>query len=51
VLEKVAAREGHTHLGSLDLSPAYKAEAEEVAERRAVEAAYRLAGTIKQMLP
>jgi hypothetical protein len=51
VLQKVAAREGHTHLGSLDLSPTYKVDAENIAERRAIEAAYRLAGSVKQMLP
>lgn len=50
VLKKVADREGHSHLGTLDLPPNYKADAEEVAERRAVEAGYRLASTIQQML-
>src|SRR5215213_5421760 len=50
VLQKVAAREGHSHLGPLDLPPTYKAEAETVAERRAVEAGYRLAGAIQQVL-
>jgi hypothetical protein len=51
VLQKVAAREGHTHLGSLDLSLTYKVDAENIAEQRAIEAAYRLAGAVKQMLP
>ena len=50
VLQKVAAREGHTHLGSLDLSAEYKAEAETVAERRAAEAGYRLAAALQQAL-
>ncbi len=50
VLKKVADREGHSHLGPLDLSPAYKLDAEEIAERRAVEAGYRLAAAIEQML-
>lgn len=50
VLEKVAAHEGHTHLPSLDLSANYKAEAERVSERRAVEAGYRLAKAIEKML-
>jgi hypothetical protein len=50
VLAKVAAREGHSHLGPLDLPPSYKFDAETVAERRAVEAGHRLAGAIQQML-
>jgi hypothetical protein len=50
VLEKIAAREGHSHLGPLDLAPKYKTDAEEVVERRAVEAGHRLAATIKQSL-
>jgi hypothetical protein len=51
VLQKVAAREGHSHLGPLDLPASYKADAENVAERRAVEAGFRLAAAIKQVLP
>ena len=47
VLAKVAAREGHSHLGPLDLPATYKTEAETVAERRAVEAAHRLAGAVQ----
>ena len=43
VLKKVADREGHSHLGPLDLPAKYKADAEEVAERRAIEAGYRAA--------
>jgi hypothetical protein len=50
VLRKVAAREGHSHLGPLDLPATYKTEAETVAERRAVEAAHRLARALKQVL-
>jgi hypothetical protein len=50
VLKKVAAREGHSHLGELDLSPKYKIEAEEIAERRAVESGYRLAASIQEAL-
>lgn len=50
VLAKVAAREGHSHLGPLDLPANYKIEAESVAERRAVEAGHRLAGAIQQVL-
>jgi hypothetical protein len=50
VRQKVAAREGHSHLGPLDLPASYKSEAEAVSERRAVEAGYRLAATIQQML-
>ena len=50
VLAKVAAREGHSHLGPLELPANYKIEAETIAERRAVEAGHRLAGAIKQVL-
>jgi S1/P1 Nuclease len=50
VLQKVAAREDHSHLGPLDLPASYKAEAETVAERRAVEAGYRLGKAIEHML-
>lgn len=50
VLEKVADREGHSRLGPLDLSPQYKIDAANIAERRAVEAGYRLAKTIEQLL-
>jgi hypothetical protein len=50
VLQKVAAREGHSHLGPLDLPATYKVEAENIAERRAVEAGHRLAGAVRQML-
>jgi hypothetical protein len=50
VLDKVAAREAHSHLAPLDLSLEYKAQAEAVAEQRAVEAGYRLAATIQKLL-
>lgn len=50
VLKKVADREGHSYLGPVDLSPKYKADAEEISERRAIEAGYRAAKTIEQML-
>jgi hypothetical protein len=50
VLKKVSAREGHSHLGPLELSANYRADAEDVAERRAVESGYRLAKTIEQTL-
>jgi len=50
VLQKVADREGHTHLGPLDLPASYRADAEAVAERRAIEAGYRLAGAVTQIL-
>ena len=50
VLEKVADREEHSYLGPLDLPPAYKANAAELAERQAVVAGYRLAKTIEQLL-
>jgi hypothetical protein len=50
VLNKVSAREGHSHLGPLELSAAYRADAEDVAERRAMESGYRLAKTIEQSL-
>jgi hypothetical protein len=50
VLQKVAARESHSHLGPLDLSANYKAEAEAIAERRAIEAGYRLGAAVQKML-
>jgi hypothetical protein len=50
LMAKVSAREGHSHLGPLELSAQYKADAEEVGERRAMEAGYRLAKTIQQLL-
>jgi hypothetical protein len=50
VLKKVSAREDHTHLGPLDLPAAYRADAESLAERRAVEAGFRLAKLLEQLL-
>ena len=50
VLQKIADREGHSHLGPLDLPASYRADAERVAERRAVEAGYRLAKLLEQLL-
>ncbi len=50
VLQKVAAREEHTHLGPLDLPPEYRSNAESVAERRAVEAGFRLARLLEKLL-
>lgn len=50
VLKKVAAREGHAHLGPLELSANYKTDAEALAERRAVEAGYRLGKLLQQLL-
>ncbi len=50
VMEKVAAREGHTHLGALNLPQEYEADAEAVAERQAAIAAHRLAALLTQLL-
>jgi hypothetical protein len=50
VLQKIADREGHSHLGPLDLSDAYKADAQAIAERRAVEAGHRLAKLLEHLL-
>ncbi|HEX5470321.1 MAG TPA: S1/P1 nuclease [Lacipirellulaceae bacterium] len=50
VLQKVSAREDHSHLGPLDLSANYKSQAEAICERRAAEAGYRLAAVVKQLL-
>ncbi len=51
VVAKIAAREGHTHLGELNLSPQYAADAETVAERQAAIAGHRLAKLLEQLLP
>lgn len=51
VLGKVAAREKHSHLGELHLTPGYEADAENVSERRAAEAGHRLAGLLNELLP
>jgi S1/P1 Nuclease len=50
VLKKVSDREGHSRLGPLDLSAKYRADAQELAERRAMEAGSRLAKSIEQLL-
>ncbi|MFO0789175.1 MAG: S1/P1 nuclease [Pirellulales bacterium] len=50
VLEQIGAREGHSRLGPLELSKKYRDDAEAVAERRAMEAGYRLAKKIEGML-
>jgi S1/P1 Nuclease len=50
VKRQIAAREGHSHLGQLDLPPTYKTDAENLAERRAMEAGYRLAKVLQQQL-
>lgn len=50
VLQKIAAREGHSHLGELKLSPEYDADAENLAERQAVIAGHRLAKLLLQLL-
>jgi hypothetical protein len=50
VLQKIAAREDHLHLGPLDLSSAYRTEAESLAERRAIEAGYRLGKMLNELL-
>ena len=47
---KVADSEGHSHLGPLDLPAKYKADAEEVSERRAIEDGYRAGKAMEQML-
>ena len=50
VLAKVAAREGHSHLGPFNLGESYRADAEKVSERRAVIAAWRLAALVEKLL-
>lgn len=50
VMNKVAEREGHSHLGPLYLSEQYRADAERLSERRAVEAAHRLAKLLAELL-
>ena len=49
-MKKVSSRENHTHLGPLDASSEYRSNAETLAERRAVEAVYRLAKLLDQLL-
>jgi hypothetical protein len=50
VVAKIAAREGHPHLGDLNPSPQYEVDAENVAERQAVVAGHRLAKLLQQLL-
>jgi hypothetical protein len=50
VVAKIAAREGHPHLGDLNPSPQYEVDAENVAEERAVVAGHRLAKLLEQLL-
>jgi hypothetical protein len=50
VIARVAAREGHSHLGPLDLSAGYKADAEMISERLAVVAAHRMARILQELL-
>ena len=51
VLAKVAAREGHSHLGALHPPESYYQNAESVSERQAVVAGHRLAKLLEQVLP
>lgn len=50
VKRQIADREGRSHLGPLNLPPNYKTDAENLAERRAVEAGHRLAKLLEQLL-
>jgi hypothetical protein len=50
VKRQIAAREGHSHLGDLDLPTGYRTAAEDLAERRAMEAGTRLAKVLQQQL-
>ena len=50
VLRKIAAREGHSHLGALHLPESYYADAEAVSERQAVVAGHRLAALLQKLL-
>ena len=50
VMKKIAAREQHSHLGALNPPPSYEANAEEMSERRAVEAGHRLAKLLEELL-
>jgi S1/P1 Nuclease len=51
VLAKVAAREGHSHLGALHPAESYYQNAETASERQAVIAGHRLARLLQQLLP
>jgi hypothetical protein len=50
VVAKIAAREGHPHLGDLNPSPQYEIDAENVTEQQAVTAGHRLAKLLEQLL-
>ena len=50
LLQKVASREDHSHLGPLELSAEYRSAAEALAERRAVEAGFRLGKLLNELL-
>jgi len=50
VMQQVAAREKHSHLGELELPASYESDAENVSERRAVEAGHRLARLLNELL-
>jgi hypothetical protein len=50
VLETIAAREDHFHLGSLRPLQTYYADAETISEQQAVVAAHRLAALLTQLL-
>lgn len=50
VVQKVAAAEGHPRLGDLHPPPSYITNAEQIAERRAVQSAYRTARLLEQLI-
>jgi hypothetical protein len=50
VLQKVGGREDNSHLGPLDLPANYRSDAESLAELRAIEAGYRLAKLLDELL-
>ncbi len=50
VTDLIASREEHTHLGPLNVSAGYRKDAEALAERRAIEAGFRLAALLQQVL-
>lgn len=50
IRDTISARESHAHLGPLQASKEYRADAEALAERRAIEAGYRLGKLLNQLL-
>jgi hypothetical protein len=50
IMEKIAGREFHPHLGDLNPSPKYYVDAEALSEKQAVLAAHRLARMLEQLL-